>query len=508
MQRTKLLVFVAVVATLLGTISSVFAQGATLTIWADDTRAPVIQGFAEQVEADLGITLDVVQLGLGDIRDQLLVAGPVGEGPDIIISPHDVVGQLVANGAIVPIELGSKAEDFQQSTLDLFTYQETLYGVPYAIENIALIRNTDLVPEAPQTWEEILSLSEQFQAEDTAEYAFVLKTNDFYHTYPVITAFGGYVFGIDEGVYNPADIGLANDGAFASAEWLSDMWTNGYMPTDVSNDVMFQLWEDGDAGMFVTGPWFSQRITDAAADGGFNYSIDALPGSEMGMDTGSPFAGGQGFLISAFSENQLLAEIFLLDYVATDEFMQALFDNDPRPPAFLSVDTSSDQNLSAFVAAGNSAIPQPAIPEMNAVWAAANNALVLTSQGEDPIASFQTAVAQINEAIDLQSSDARIVSLPGSLNDEMGCDTDWNPACELAEMADQGDGIYTVTVTLPAGDYEYKVAINKAWDENYGVDGELDGGNYTLSLTEETEITFTYDDNTNVTTTSLENAEA
>src|ERR1044072_482532 len=35
--------------------------------------------------------------------------------------------------------------------------------------------------------------------------------------------------------------------------------------------------------------------------------------------------------------------------------------------------------------------------------------------------------------------------------------------------------------TLPAGAYEYKVALNLSWDENYGAGGVRDGGN--LSLT-------------------------
>ena len=36
------------------------------------------------------------------------------------------------------------------------TFNGQLYGVPYAIENIALIRNTDLVPDAPATIEDLV----------------------------------------------------------------------------------------------------------------------------------------------------------------------------------------------------------------------------------------------------------------------------------------------------------------------------------------------------------------
>jgi hypothetical protein len=90
--------------------------------------------------------------------------------------------------------------------------------------------------------------------------------------------------------------------------------------------------------------------------------------------------------------------------------------------------------------------------------------------------------------------------------DKDGAAADWDPACEQARMTDEdGDGVFTLTVTLPAGDYEYKVAINASWDENYGVNGEANGANVVLSLAAETEVTFTYDDSTKVITDSVNN---
>ena len=473
----------------------------TLVVWADDTRAPIILGLADQVEAELGITLDVQQRGFGDIRDGLLTAGPVGEGPDVLIGAHDWLGQLVSNGAVLPLELGDLESEFVPSTLEAFTFNGELYGLPYGFENIALIRNTELVPEAPASLEEVRAISEELQANDTAEYGFLIQTGDAYHNFPVLSAFGGYIFGFnDDGSYNPADLGWNSEGGLAAAEWLAGMYGDGLMVSNVDNDVIFQLFEDGELAMFVTGPWFSQRIIDT----GLPYSIDPIPGSEVaGTDEGAPFAGVQGFMLSAFSENSLLAEIFLTEYIATTDLMQSLFDADPRLPAWTSVDTSDNPNVAGFLGAGTNAVPMPSIPEMSAVWSAAGDSLTLISQGEDPIESFNNAVDQIANAIDLVNAEERIVGLPGSHQAAAGCDSDWNPACEVTFMEAQGDGIYTLTITLPAGDYEYKVAMNGAWDENYGVDGERDGGNIMLSLSEETEVTFTYDDNTNVVTDSV-----
>lgn len=278
------------------------------------------------------------------------------------------------------------------------------------------------------------------------------------------------------------------------------MYVDGLMPPNVTDDVAFEFFTTGEAAMFVTGPWFSQRIIDT----GINYSIDALPGADGVSEVGSPLAGGQGFVISAFSDKQLEAETFLLDFVATLEFQQAIFDQGRRPAVFEGVDTSADVNIDAFSAAGASAIPMPAIPEMNLVWGASDAALNTISTGGDAVEAYNNAVAQIATAIGLATSEERIVTLPGAFQAAVGCDNDWDPACRATELALQEDGTYSGTFAIPAGSYEYKVAINLAWGENYGADGVKDGANLVLELEADSTVTFVYDDTTNLVTVTVE----
>jgi len=65
-------------------------------------------------------------------------------------------------------------------------------------------------------------------------------------------------------------------------------------------------------------------------------------------------------------------------------------------------------------------------------------------------------------------------------------------------MVEGDDGLFTLTVDIPAGDYEFKVALNGDWGINYGSDGQQDGPNYTLSLAEDSTVTFTYDPETHL----------
>ncbi len=90
----------------------------------------------------------------------------------------------------------------------------------------------------------------------------------------------------------------------------------------------------------------------------------------------------------------------------------------------------------------------------------------------------------------------RIVTAPGSYQDEIGCAAEWDPACMRSWLQDvDGDGIYTLTIaSMPAGDYEAKAAINRNWDENYGANGEADGANIPFTVPDaNTPVTFAFD---------------
>src|SRR6266496_3184307 len=59
------------------------APAGTLRIWADDTRAPILQDMADEVLSAYNLQL-VVELK-ASIRDDFQTAAPLGEGPDIIV---------------------------------------------------------------------------------------------------------------------------------------------------------------------------------------------------------------------------------------------------------------------------------------------------------------------------------------------------------------------------------------------------------------------------------------
>jgi glycosidase len=94
------------------------------------------------------------------------------------------------------------------------------------------------------------------------------------------------------------------------------------------------------------------------------------------------------------------------------------------------------------------------------------------------------------------------VTVAGSLNSEMGCPDDWQPACEAAFLTfDPADRLWKLTADLPAGQYEFKAAINGSWDENYGQDGAPNGSNIVVDH-DGGPVTFRYSHTTHVITDS------
>jgi arabinogalactan oligomer / maltooligosaccharide transport system substrate-binding protein len=369
---------------------------ADLVIWADDTRTPVLEPIAAAFSEAEGVNVQVLEVPFDEIRDNLSVQGPAGEGPDIIIGAHDWLGELVSNGVVEPLDLGPAASEYSEVAVQAFTYDGQTYGLPYAIENIALIRNADLVPEAPATFEELEEIALGLQADGTVTVPLAVQQDpaDPFHNYPLFTAMGGYVFGQDEdGSYNADDLGIDSEGGLAAAQKFADWSESGLISKDVSYDIMIDSFSSGQAPFAITGPWAVGEFSD------INFVVEPVPPVEGG--TPQVFVGVQGFMISSFSENVDLAKTFLLDYLNTEELQLDLYDAGGRPPAMTSAfdQVAADPIIEGFGLAGQQGAPLPAIPEMSAVWESWTDAYNLVFTGTDPTQAFTDAATAIREAI-------------------------------------------------------------------------------------------------------------
>lgn len=375
------------------------AEG-VLTIWSDQDRLPAIEALANSFTEQFGVPVRIQTMGFGDIRGNLVLGGPVGEGPDIIVGAHDWLGELYSNGLLLPLELDAELiEQIDPVAIRAFTYDGQLLGLPYQTEAVGIYYNTDMIAteDFPETWEELTALAAQLVADGVAERGLSLPNGggDPYHHEALLTLHGGYIFGVDEeGNYNAEDIGIDSEGGIAFLQDLSELVAADVLNASVDYGAGENLFHEGKLAMWITGPWALNGIRASEVP----YAVMPIPGGE---DVASPFVGAQGFMINAFSKNTLLAQAFLADFIATDEGAQLLYDAVPGISAWNALgEAIDDEDLIQFRLSVANGDPMPAIPAMNAVWTAWGNAITLVYQGQvDPEAAAIEAATAIREEI-------------------------------------------------------------------------------------------------------------
>ncbi len=367
---------------------------ATLTILADETMGPILETFIPEYAAAAGIEVIVENVAFGDIGERVRNAIPAGEGPDIFVSAHDQIGNYIEGGLIAPVDISSVQDNLLDSSINAFTYNSEVYALPYATENVALFRNADLVPEPVESWEEMMEVGAALMEEGTVENVTIFPNTN-YHIYGLHTAFGGYIFGQDaDGNFVAEEVGLDSPGFIASGEFIQEAVNAGYVPSTADGAAADALFGEGGIPFVINGPWGLNTYREA----GINYAVDPLPAGDAGP--GAPFLGARGFMVNAQSENQLLAQAFLTELLATDEFMNEIQAKDPRIPAWIpTLEAEEDPDIAAFGVITPYASPMPNIPQMGAVWGSWGDSVQLIMNGEDVTESLTNGAEQIREAI-------------------------------------------------------------------------------------------------------------
>lgn len=372
-----------------------------ITVWVDIERKPALDEVATSFTEDTGIEVEVVTKDFATVDQDFISQVPTGEGPDVIVSPHDKLGAYVAAGVVAPLELGDVADGFAEAALQAMTYDGNVYGVPYSIENVALVRNVDLVPEPAETYDEVIANG----VAAGTEYPFLVglspEQGDPYHLYPLQTSFGSQVFAQNaDGSYDSSQLVLGDAAGVEFADWLSTQGAAGagVLNANIDGDRAREFFVAGQSPYYLTGPWNIPAISEA----GINYAIDPLPSA--GGEEARPFVGVNGFFLSSKSTNALAATNFIVNYLSTEEAQLALFEVGGRPPALIAAyetAAAADPDVAAFGAIGQTGAPMPAIPEMGAVWSDWGNAelQIIKGEGGEPQVIWETAATNIQAKI-------------------------------------------------------------------------------------------------------------
>src|SRR5699024_6029893 len=123
-----------------------------------------------------------------------------------------------------------------------------------------------LVDEAPETMEDVMEIAESHTDSANDEFGFLMEADNFYYVYPFFAGFGSYVFANEDGNYDINDIGLDNDGAVEGGELVQSWYDEGYIPSDLTEDIMNGLFKEGKVATLITGPWMAREFSEALGD--------------------------------------------------------------------------------------------------------------------------------------------------------------------------------------------------------------------------------------------------
>ncbi|GGM71945.1 extracellular solute-binding protein [Dactylosporangium sucinum] len=377
--------------------------GGTLTIWADDQRAAALKPFAETFGKTNGVTVEV-QAVSKDLQTNYVTAAQSGKGPDIVVGAHDWIGNLVQNGTIDPVQLTDQQKaGFAEVALKAVTFNGQVYGVPYAIENLALIRNTDLAPAAPASIEELVAAGKSLKDAGKVTNIMSLQvgnTGDAYHVYPLFSSAGGYLFGTKaNGDYDPSDLGVGKPQSVEAFKKIAALGEkgSGALTRSVNGDNAIPTFTGGKTAFLISGPWAVADIKKA----GVKYDITPIPAFSGGK-AAQPFVGVQAFYVASKGKSKALANEFITNYLTKPDLQVALYQANPRPPALtaaLDQVKSGDADIEKWLNAGKGGAVLPAIPAMAAVWDPFGKAEAAIVGGADVQTTLDAASKSITDAI-------------------------------------------------------------------------------------------------------------
>lgn len=394
---TTAVVGVSITASVLLPAQEALAQEETLIISAAghyDYLAENIEAF----EAEHGVNVEIWDTDMFDVLDGLSLDGPAGTGPDVLIAPYDRIGGLGTQGLIQPVTLNEDA-NYDETDIQQVTSNDQIFGAPTVIETLVMFYNTDLLEEAPTTFEELEALGQDdrfaFEGEEGKNVGFLTNWVDFYMTYGLLAGYGGYVFGEDG--TNVEDIGLNNEGAIEAIEyatgWYQNTWPQGMLDVTSATDFINQSFMDGKTAAVITGPWMANDFNSS----GVSYDVANIPTLPNGENY-QPFGGGKAWAVSAFTEKADLAQEFL-NWVTSEEQQTAMYERLGEIPAnqvAREAAAQSDSNLTAAViAVYENAVPMPNIPQMAEVWVGAESLMF------DAASGTKSAEDSANDAVEL-----------------------------------------------------------------------------------------------------------
>lgn len=374
--------------------------GGTIVVWADPSCYAWLEDMSAKWEEATGNHVELTEMTMVDGDYKHALDGPAGIGPDLMFGPHNDVGDKSAQGMYAPIELSEEAlACLSPSAVEACTFNDNLYVVPLYMSTNLLIYNKDLVPTAPDTWDDLMAIinDPKFDNNGDGSLGFLCNLGDFYNSAGFLWAAGGYMYGNDN--TDPSEIGLNNEGAVQGATYVKELFElmpKGMGDRTTANDLMLGLFTEGKVGMMVRGT----DVVPSLKEAGINYGLARMPKLPNGNVIAN-YSGFTGLAMSGFAHEPELATEFL-NFIVQDEYAASFAETTGLIPCnqkYLDDNSATDETIKAFNEQIQYCVPMVKIIEGNQTWDPMHAAMGSLATGADPKTALDTAVQQIEDNI-------------------------------------------------------------------------------------------------------------
>jgi maltose-binding protein MalE len=340
------------------------------------------------------VDLELLQVPFDQLRNKYITEASAGGGPDVLLGPSDWVGEFVeADIALALDDLATEEvrAEYNQASLDIFTFDGSLRAVPQNVNGVAMFYNKALVPEPPTTTDEMLAVA-----------ADLAGTPDTYGLgiFPQLYNNAGYLYGFGGQVLN--EDGTSGFDSPETVEWLTWLQTLSTSPgvfVGTDQNSIESLFREGKLGMMFNGPWFVQGASDGI--GAENVGVALMPAISAKEDAPArPFVGASGLYINSNLDDEQAALAFEFARWYSTAGTQPLVDQAGQLPAAASVQVPADDPFGAiFVQQYGSGVALPNSPRMGVVWTPADDMLAKVMRGEaTPADAAADAAETVNSA--------------------------------------------------------------------------------------------------------------
>lgn len=373
----------------------------TYAVWDQNQVAGIKENISAFQEEHPGVEVSVDVTPFGEYWTKLQTQASSGTLPDLFWMNGPNFQLYASNDQLAPISGAVEAGDvdpanYPEALIDLYTYDDVLYGVPKDFDTIGIWTNRAIfeeagvpLPEGDWTWEEFESTAAQISEAlgDQGIYGAAGGMDGQTTYYDTIYQAGGAVIEDGESLYDSPE---AQEGI--------DFWRrlieSGASPTmaQLTDTTADQWFISGRVGMYWGGSWVRAALTGTPVE----EDVVVLP-LPVGEEQATVIHGVSN-VVAATSDQQQAAQALQV-FLAGEEAQAQLGAAGAVIPAYTGtqdafVDSMPGADLQVFLDAVEYARPLP-VSENTAEWNALEVQLLPQAfSGAEPVEEVTTELAQ------------------------------------------------------------------------------------------------------------------